>query len=87
LRKIPYQRQKTFEVFYKGKSAKQFACDFVVYDKIILEVKAIKKISDIEQAQVINYLKASGLDLGLLINFGNNSLEFKRLVYTNRGNP
>jgi GxxExxY protein len=87
LRKMPYCRQKTFEVIYKSKSAKQFSCDFVVYDKIILEIKAIKKISEIEQAQVINYLKASGLKLGLLVNFGSSSLEFKRFIYTNQCNP
>jgi GxxExxY protein len=86
LRMIPYNRQKTFEVIYKGKSAKLFSCDFVVYDKIILEIKAIKKISEIEQAQVINYLKASGLKLGLLVNFGSGSLEFKRFIYTNQRN-
>lgn len=87
LRKIPYKRQKSFEIIYKGRPAKEFSCDFVVYDKIILEIKAIKIISEIEQAQVINYLKASGLKLGLLVNFGNNSLEFKRLIYTNQCNP
>lgn len=82
LRKIPYERQRVFNVFYKGRQAKQFVCDFVAYDKIIIELKAIKEISYIEQAQVINYLKVTKLKLGLLLSFGSNSLEIKRLVYS-----
>jgi len=82
LRAIPFERQKLIDVAYKDKIAKQFVCDFVVYGKIIVELKAIKSISDIEQAQVLNYLKASGLSLGLLLNFGSSSLEVKRLINT-----
>ena len=84
LRAIPFERQKLIDVAYKDKIAKQFVCDFVVYGKIIVELKAIKGISDIEQAQVLNYLKASGLSLGLLLNFGSSSLEVKRLINTYR---
>jgi len=83
LRKIPYERQKTIDVLYKGRLAKQFICDFIVYSKIIVELKAIKEISDIEQAQVLNYLKSSELNLGLLLNFGSSSLEVKRLIDSN----
>lgn len=83
LKKIPYERQRTFNVLYKGRQAKQFICDFVVYDKIIVELKSIKEISNIEQSQVINYLKVTGLKLGLLLNFGSNSLEIKRLINSN----
>ncbi|MFC1677210.1 GxxExxY protein [Planctomycetota bacterium] len=83
LRKILYERQKQIDVIYKGRFAKQFVCDFIVYGKIIVELKAIKKISDIERAQVLNYLKATDLNLGLLLNFGNSSLEVKRLINTN----
>ncbi|MHC4220965.1 MAG: GxxExxY protein [Planctomycetota bacterium] len=83
LKKIPYERQKPIEVYYKDRLAKRFVCDFIVYDKIIVELKAIKNISDIERAQVLNYLKATGMDLGLLFNFGGSSLEFKRLIDTN----
>ena len=50
LRSIPYERQKVFDVLYKGRKTKQFICDFVVYDKVIVELKAIKEVSDIEQA-------------------------------------
>ncbi|MFC1677204.1 GxxExxY protein [Planctomycetota bacterium] len=83
LRKIPYERQKKIDVIYKGRFAKQFVCDFIVYDKIIVELKAIKKNLDVERAQVLNYLKATDLNLGLLLNFGNSSLEVKRLISTN----
>jgi len=83
LRKIPYERQKPIAVLYKDRLAKQFVCDFVVYDKIIVELKAVRKISDIETAQVLNYLKGTGLNLGLLFNFGASSLEYKRLINTN----
>ena len=83
LRKIPHERQKSIKVLYKNRLAKQFVCDFIVYDKIIIELKAIKKISDIEKAQTLNYLKATGLNLGLILIFGNSSLEVKRLINTN----
>jgi len=83
LRKIPYERQKPIDVIYKGRVAKHFVCDFIVYDKILVELKAIKIIYDIEKAQVLNYLKGTGLNLGLLLNFGASSLEYKRLIYTN----
>ena len=83
LRKIPYERQKTIDVFYKNRLAKQFICDFLVYDKMIIELKAIRKITEIEQMQALNYLKATGLKLGLVFNFGSSSLEYKRLINTN----
>jgi len=84
LRKILYERQRPIDVLYKGRLAKQFICDFIVYGKIIFELKAIKEISDIEQAQVLNYLKSRGLNLGLLLNFGSSSLEIKRLIDSNQ---
>ena len=80
LRRIPYERQKPIDVRYKGRPTRQFACDFVVSSKVIVELKAIKGISDIEQAQLLNYLKASRLNLGLLLNFGCTSLEIKRMI-------
>ena len=84
LRKIPYERQRAIDVIYKDNLTKQFICDFVVYDKIIIEMKAIREISDIEKAQLLNYLKASGFNVGLLLNFGSGSLEVKRLINTNQ---
>ena len=83
LRKIRYERQNPIDVLYKDRLAKQFFCDFVVYDKIIAELKAIREITEIEQTQVLNYSKATGLNLGLLFNFDASSLEYKRLINTN----
>jgi len=83
IREIPFERQKTFGISYKGILAKQFTCDFVVGNLVIVELKAIKRITDIEQAQLLNYLKASGFEVGLLLNFGDKSLEYKRMIYSN----
>jgi len=83
IREIPFEKQKTFEVSYKGEMVKDFVCDFVINDLVIVELKAIKRITEIEQAQLLNYLKASGLEVGLLLNFGTKSLEYKRMINSN----
>ena len=62
---------------------KDFLCDLIVEDKVVLELKAIKQIGDIERAQVINYLKVTRHQLGLLINFGEKSLNYERIILTN----
>ena len=70
-RGIPFQAQPELQFTYKGKALSQtFKPDFICYDSIILELKAVKATVSEHQAQLINYLKASGLRLGLLINFG-----------------
>lgn len=80
LREIPFQREKSFHVTYKGKELKkEFRPDFVCFDKIIVELKAVDDFADEHFAQVYNYLKATGLSLGLLINFGKKSLDYKRV--------
>ena len=80
LRCIPYQREKTFHVTYKGKLLnKDFRPDFVCFDTIIVELKAVQDLVDEHYSQVYNYLKATGLQLGMLINFGKKSLEYKRI--------
>ena len=82
---IPYEREKTLHVLYRGKSLKAYyKADFVCFGSVIIELKALKQLSGIEDAQVINYLKASGLHKALLLNFGTSSLQHKRLVYTLR---
>ena len=78
--KVPYERQKSIPVMYKGEKAKDFFCDFLVDGKVLIELKALKAITGVEEAQVLNYLKATGLKVGLLINFGEQSLRYKRLV-------
>jgi len=80
---IPYKREKLMNIFYKGiKLKKRYSADFVCYDKIIVEVKALSSLSSDHEAQILNYLKTTSLKLGLLINFGTKSLQYKRLVLT-----
>ena len=80
-KRIPYEREKKYEVEYKGKILPHcFHADFVVDEKIILEVKANKGVIDEHYSQVINYLTLSKCALGLIINFGTDSLITKRLI-------
>jgi GxxExxY protein len=77
--------QKEMPIFYKGKQIKKtYVADLIGYDKIVIELKALDKLTSREEAQIINYLKVSGLEVGVLINFGAPSLEWKRIVLTNR---
>jgi GxxExxY protein len=71
IRSIPYVEQPTLTLSYKGHPLKQgYQPDFVCYGKIIVELKAVKMLADEHRAQIINYLKATGMQLGLLVNFG-----------------
>jgi len=79
---IPFKSQPVIRIAYKGKPLeKTYQPDFVCFDEVIVEIKAISSLSGIEEAQLINYFKATGLKVGLLINFGSKSLEHKRFVY------
>lgn len=70
LRNIPFEREKVFKIEYKNNVLNQhYVADFVCYDKIIVELKSVDVINDIHRAQLINYLKITGLKLGLLQNF------------------
>lgn len=81
LRGIDFERQKPIDVFYKGTKVKQFTCDFLVKGCVLVELKALKQLTAVEEAQVLNYLKGTGIKVGLLLNFGSSSLKYKRLVY------
>jgi len=84
-RAVPFQREVKFPVLYKGeKLASFYKADFVCFNQVIVELKALMALSGIEESQVINYLKVSGLRKGLLINFGSPRLEYKRLVFNLR---
>ena len=82
-RDLNYRREEEHSIEYKGSLLKhKFFADFTLFDEIIIEVKACKDgVTDEAIAQTLNYLKASGLRLALIINFGKTSLEYKRLVY------
>jgi GxxExxY protein len=78
---IPFVAQKELAISLWGETLKKtYVADFVAYDRIIVEIKALKALGAAEEAQVLNYLKASGHRLGILINFGAPRLEFKRIV-------
>ena len=81
-RNISYEREKELTISYDGIVLKQtYRADFVCYDNIIVELKAVSHLDDSHRSQVFNYLKATGLKLGLLFNCGNeNGLEFERKV-------
>src|SRR5215469_14706105 len=82
-RGLPALPQVELPIFYKGRKLKKtYVADFVAYGKIIIELKALDKLSSREEAQVINYLKASRFQVGLLINFGAISLEWKRVAFS-----
>ncbi len=79
---IPFEAQKPLRISYKGKILnKEYCADLVFYGQIIVELKAMDRLSGHEDAQVLNYLKATGLKVGVLINFGSHGkLEWKRFV-------
>jgi len=78
---IPYEREKKYEINYKGIILPhKFYADFVIFDKIILEIKAVKEIRDVFISQAINYLKISNNKLALIVNFGKTRLNTKRIV-------
>ncbi len=79
---IPFKSQPIVEIKYKGEPLeKKYQPDFICYDEVIVEIKTTGILTSLEETQVINYFKATGLKVGLLINLGSKSLEHKRLVY------
>lgn len=84
-RGIPYSPQKRIDIYYKGNLLnKEYIADFLCHDCIIVEIKAIKKITEVENAQLLNYLKATNLPLGLIFNFGTPKLDWARFANTRR---
>jgi len=82
-RRIPFEAQLPLAISYKGQLLrKEYNADLICYGQIIVELKALERLSGREEAQLLNYLKATGYRVGLLINFGNSpKLEWKRFVY------
>ena len=80
-KQIPFHREVCFPVFYKGQELNtHYRADFICFDAVVVELKALPKLTGVEESQLINYLKGTGLKIGLLINFGAPSLDYKRLV-------
>jgi len=80
LRQIPHERQKAIMVSYKGRPVGQHRLDLVIDGKVVLELKAASALSDTFKQQTLSYLKATGLKLGILINFGTPRVEYVRVV-------
>jgi len=83
VRAIPFEPQQTIIIHYKGhRLKKEYIADLVYFDKIIVELKALDCLSGKEESQILNYLRATGMKVGVLINFGSTSkLEWKRFVF------
>lgn len=80
-RGIPYEREKEIPIKYKGKPlGEPYRADFVCYGKIIIELKALAELENVHRAQVINYLKATGMKLGFLVNFGEEWANVERII-------
>jgi len=80
-RNIPCRREMRLPIHYKGQLLTTVYCaDFICFDSVVVELKALAHMSGTEEAQVINYLKATGYEVGMLLNFGGRSLQHRRLV-------
>jgi GxxExxY protein len=80
---IPFRAEVELPVFYKGdRLSTSYRADFVCFESIIVELKAVKQLTVIEEAQIINYLKATSFRMGLLFNFGATSLQHKRFIFS-----
>ena len=79
-RGIPFVQQPRYPILYRGVNISDFIPDLVAYDKVIVDTKVIPKITDHEIGQMLNYLRVTGLPLGLIMNFKNARLEYKRVV-------
>ena len=77
---LSFQRELEMWIYYDGQAIGKRRVDFLVEDKVMVEVKAVKALEDVHLAQAINYLEAYGLEIGLLINFGGKSLEHRRII-------
>ncbi len=82
-RDIPYQRERVLAIRYKSVVLpSSYRSDYVCFDDLLVETKAQKALTDIDGAQLINYLKGTGFEIGLLINFGTPSLEYRRMIHS-----
>ena len=81
LREIPFERQKELDIYYKDLLIpRKYKPDLIVENKVIVEIKATSGLTEVEEAQLLNYLKATKMRVGLLLNFGKKKLEMKRRI-------
>ena len=82
-REVPHQRELELPIFYKGERlGSSYRADFICFGAIVVELKALARLGGNEESQIINYLKASGMEVGLLLNFGSTRLEHRRFVFS-----
>ncbi len=79
-RGIPFLQQPRFPILYREKQVSEFIPDLIAFDKVIVDTKVIERITDHEIGQMLNYLKVIGLPVGLILNFKNAKLEFRRVI-------
>jgi GxxExxY protein len=83
--KIPFQKEVSLPIRYRGRPLKaSYRADFICFGSLLVELKAIPRLSNVETAQIINYLRASGIRRGILLNFSAEKLEYKRMVFDAR---
>ncbi|MGI6391590.1 MAG: GxxExxY protein [Kiritimatiellia bacterium] len=80
LRNIPFHQQPRFDVIYKSIKVGEYIPDLIVFDQIVVDTKTIERITDVERGQILNYLKITGLKVGVILNFKRAKLEWERLV-------
>ena len=81
--KIKFTEQAVYSVYYKNVKVDEFIPDLVIEDKVIVDLKTVENITDEHRGQILNYLKITGLEVGLLLNFKHPKLEWERLVLSN----
>jgi len=83
MRGIPFAAEVELPIYYKGERiVTYFRADFICFGEVVVELKALKTLSGLEESQLLNYLKATGIERGLLLNFGSQRLEVKRMKFT-----
>jgi GxxExxY protein len=80
LRQIPFKQQPSYDVFYKSQRVGLFVPDLVMFEKIVVDTKVIDRITDFERGQMLNYLRITGLRVGLILNFKHAKLDWERIV-------
>jgi len=80
LRKIPFRQQPLFDVIYKGQKVGLFIPDLIAFDAVVVDTKVIDRITDHERGLVLNYLRITGLRVGLILNFKHRKLEWERIA-------
>lgn len=80
LKNVPFQQQPRYQVIYKTVKVGEYIPDLIVFDKIVVDTKTIERITNTEKGQILNYLKITGLKVGLILNFKHAKLEWERLI-------